>query len=109
MLMGLLLGHFGLGARGYYIAMLWTASAAAFFMLKTMANNIPMVTAATGPKREVMVLAFAASQFATMWFVSQTKFLDDQTGASISNSGGAHHYASHSYLHHQGSSSAAAT
>jgi hypothetical protein len=44
-------------------------------MLKTMANNIPLVTAATGPKREVMVVAFAASQFATMWFVSQTKFL----------------------------------
>jgi len=75
MVVGLLVGHFGFGARGYYITFVWTATAASFFMLKTMANNIPMVTAATGPKREVMVFAFAASQFATMWFVSQTKFL----------------------------------
>lgn len=75
MMVGLLLGHFGFGARGFYVTFLWTASAASFFMLKTMANNIPAVTAAAGPKREFMVLAFAASQFATMYFVSQTKFL----------------------------------
>lgn len=75
MFVGMVLGHFGFGARGFYITFVWTVSAASFFMLKTMANNIPTVTAATGPKREVMVLAFAASQFATMWFVSQTKFL----------------------------------
>jgi hypothetical protein len=74
-LVALAVGHFGLGVTGYYVAFCWTASAASYFMLKTMANNIPGVTAATGPKREVMVLAFAASQFATMWFVSQTKFL----------------------------------
>jgi hypothetical protein len=54
---------------------MWTASAAAFFMLKTMANNIPTVTATAGPKREAVVLAFAVSQAVTMWFVSQTKFL----------------------------------
>jgi protein transport protein YIF1 len=75
MLFGLALGHFGYGAVGFYIMFLWTASAASFFMLKTMANNIPTVTAAAGPKREVMVLAFAASQALSMWFVSQTKFL----------------------------------
>lgn len=75
MFVALAVGHFGLGVTGYYVAFCWTASASSFFMLKTMANNIPTVTAATGPKREVMVLAFAASQFATMWFVSQTKFL----------------------------------
>lgn len=75
MMVGLILGHFDLGARGYYITFLWTASAASFFMLKTMANNIPMVTSATGPKREVVVLVIAASQFASMWIVSQTKFL----------------------------------
>jgi hypothetical protein len=44
-------------------------------MLKTMANNIPMQTAASGPKREVMILGFALLQFAVMWFNSQTKFL----------------------------------
>lgn len=75
MLIGLLLGKLHLGHGGYYVTFLWTALAAFYFMLKTMANNIPLVTAATGPKREVMVVAFAASQFATMWFVSQTKFL----------------------------------
>ena len=75
MFVGLMLGHLGYGHRAYYITFLWTASAISFFMLRTMANNIPVVTSATGPKREVMVMAFAASQFATMWFVSQTKFL----------------------------------
>ena len=60
--------------RGYYISFLWTATSVSYFMLKTMANNIPRVTAATGPKREFMVLAFAGSQFATMWFLGQTKF-----------------------------------
>lgn len=75
MLFGLLLGQLGHGTIGFYVTLLWTASAASFFMLKTMANNIPTETASTGPKREVMVLAFAASQAASMWFVSQTKFL----------------------------------
>jgi len=75
MFVGMLLGHLGYGHRAYYVTFLWTASAIAYFMLKTMANNIPTVTAASGPKREVMVVAFAGSQLATMWFVSQTKFL----------------------------------
>ena len=75
LMVGLLVSHFGLGVRGYYICFSWTASAAFYFMLKNMANNVPIQTAHQGPKREVMVLAFAASQLATMWFVSQTKFL----------------------------------
>ena len=75
MIIGMLLSQLEMGTRGFYITFLWTASAASFFMLKTMSNNIPMQTAAAGPKREIMVLAFAASQFATMWFVSQTRFL----------------------------------
>lgn len=75
MLLGLVFSQFGIGARGFYIAFCWTASAASYFVLKTMSNQIPMQTAATGPKREVMVLAFGGSQFATMWFVSQTQFL----------------------------------
>jgi hypothetical protein len=61
--------------KGYYVSFLWTATSVSYFMLKTMANNIPRVTAAGGPKREIMVLAFCASQFATMWFLGQTKFL----------------------------------
>lgn len=75
MIVAILLGQLGYGTSGFYATFLWTASAATFFMLKTMANNIPTETASTGPKREVMVLAFALSQAASMWFVSQTKFL----------------------------------
>jgi hypothetical protein len=79
MLVSLLLGHvlgWGGGAKKYYyVSFVYTATAASFFMLKTMANNIPTVTASTGPKREIMVLAFAASQFASMWWLSQTKYL----------------------------------
>lgn len=76
MFIGMTLGHLGYGQRAYYITFLWTASAASYFMLKTMDKNIPLVTAAAGPKRQVMVLAFGVSQFITMFFVSQTKFLD---------------------------------
>jgi hypothetical protein len=75
MLSGMAFGHLGYGTAGFYVAFVWTASAASYFMLKTMAHNIPTETAAAGPKREVMVLAFAVSQAASMWFVSQTKFL----------------------------------
>lgn len=75
MLCGIVFKHLELGTASFYGAFAWTASAAAWFMLKTMANNIPVETASTGPKRDIMVLAFAASQVATMWFVSQTKYL----------------------------------
>lgn len=76
MVAGIIVGHFGLfGSRGYYACFLWTATAGAYFMLKTMSNNIPLYTAPTGPKREIMVIAFAALQYFTMWMVSQTKFL----------------------------------
>lgn len=75
MLCGIVFKKLQWGTASFYGAFLWTASAAAWFMLKTMANNIPIQTASTGPKRDIMVLAFAASQVATMWFVSQTKYL----------------------------------
>lgn len=75
MLIGLGLSTLHFGHRGYYGTFLYTASACSYWMLKTMANNIPVITASTGPKREFMVVGFAALQFATMWFVSQTKFL----------------------------------
>ena len=64
------------GHKGYYATFLWTASAASYFVLKSMANNIPTVTASSGPKREFVVLAFAGSQLASMWFLGQTKFLN---------------------------------
>lgn len=76
MLCGLVVGHFlGYGHRAYYFTYLWTATAVSYFILKVMANCIPRRTSAVGPKRQFMVLGFAASQFATCWFVSQTNFL----------------------------------
>jgi protein transport protein YIF1 len=75
MMFALVLGHFGLGYRAYYLAFFWTATAASFFMFQTMSHNIPTITASTGPKREIAVVAFSASQFASMWFLGQTKFL----------------------------------
>lgn len=75
MLCGIVFKHLELGTASFYGAFLWTAFAAAWFMQKTMNDNIPLETASTGPKRDIMVLAFSASQVATMWFVSQTKYL----------------------------------
>ena len=79
MMIGLFLEYVLLGTsgtRGFYIAYLWTASSMAWFIYKFMTFNIPLVTSSTGPKREIVILSFAASQFATMWFVSQTKYLN---------------------------------
>jgi hypothetical protein len=59
----------------YNICLLYTGSVITFFTLKTFANNIPRNTAADGPKREFMVLGFAASQFLTMWWLGNTKHL----------------------------------
>lgn len=75
LLVGLLASHLQMGTKAYYVCFCWTASAAAYFMLKTMAHNIPLHTAAAGPKREVVVLVVAAAQLASMWFVGQTQFL----------------------------------
>ena len=77
MVIGLTMGQLlGYGHRSYYFTYLWTATSVSYFILKVMANCIPRRTSAVGPKRQFMVLGFAASQFATCWFVSQTKFLD---------------------------------
>lgn len=64
------------GHKGYYGTFLWTASASSYFMFRFMGLNIPDVVSASGPKREIMVLVFAGSQFASMWFLGQTKFLN---------------------------------
>ena len=80
-------GAEGYGQKGYYIMFFWTASSFAYFMLKTMANNIEKNAASSyydqyqqqphnGPKREFVILGFAMSQFVTLWFLGQTKFLN---------------------------------
>jgi hypothetical protein len=71
----------GYGQKGYYIMFLWTASSICYFMLKTMANNIQQKQQqqqqhGSGRKREFVILGFALSQFATLWFLGQTKFLN---------------------------------
>jgi len=75
MLCGILFKTLGWGTASFYGAFLWTASATAWFVMKTLDHNMSHETASTGPKRHIMVMAFAGSQVATMWFVSQTKFL----------------------------------
>mmetsp|Transcript_12936 Transcript_12936/g.26800 ORF Transcript_12936/g.26800 Transcript_12936/m.26800 type:complete len:328 (-) Transcript_12936:175-1158(-) len=77
MLCGIVFKKLDWGTASFYGAFLWTATAAAWFMMKTMDNNLSMQTSSTGPKRHIMVLAFAGSQVATMWFVSQTKYLSN--------------------------------
>ncbi len=69
------------GQRGYYIMFFWTASSISYFIFKTMTNNIPYTYehqhgTSTGPKREFVILGLAASQFFTMWFLGQTKYLN---------------------------------
>ena len=77
MLSGITLGQYGgYGHKAYYFTYLWTATAISYFILKVMANIIPVVTCQAGPKRHFMVLGFAGCQFATCWWVSQTKFLN---------------------------------
>ena len=79
MLIGLFLEYVLLGSsgtRGFCVTFLFTASSMSWFVFKFMSSNIPLVTSANGPKREIVVLSFAASQFATMWFLSQTKYLN---------------------------------
>jgi hypothetical protein len=63
------------GYWAYNVALIWTASAVGYFTLKTFANNIPRHTAATGPKREFMVLGFAGAQMLTMWWLGNTENL----------------------------------
>ena len=74
-IVGMMASHLEYGTRAYYVCFCWTATAAAYFMLKTMANNIPLETSTAGPKRELVVVIIAAAQLATIWFVGQTKFL----------------------------------
>ena len=75
MLVGLALSTLGHGYAAYYAAFFWTAFAIMVFVLKLLRNNVPTRTVANGPNRDFMILGFATSQFATMWFMSQTKFL----------------------------------
>lgn len=65
----------GFGRKFYYGMLFYTAACISFYVLKVLANEIPRVTASTGPKREFLVLGCGLSQFATMWFLSQTKNL----------------------------------
>jgi hypothetical protein len=75
LLVGMIASQLEYGTKAYYVSFCWTATAAAYFMLKTMANNIPLETSSSGPKRELVVVIIAAAQLATIWFVGQTKFL----------------------------------
>ena len=81
MFLGLMAKHFSLGARVYYITFLWTASSASYFMYRTMQSSVSDGNAYGSnstkgtTNQQILVVVFAASQVATMWFVSQTKNL----------------------------------
>mmetsp|Transcript_25283 Transcript_25283/g.31158 ORF Transcript_25283/g.31158 Transcript_25283/m.31158 type:complete len:358 (+) Transcript_25283:155-1228(+) len=66
------------GSKGYYAMFVWTGVCLSYFMLKTMANQIPLSAGSngTGPKREFVVLGMALSQFVSLWFLGQTQFLN---------------------------------
>mmetsp|Transcript_1723 Transcript_1723/g.3790 ORF Transcript_1723/g.3790 Transcript_1723/m.3790 type:complete len:316 (+) Transcript_1723:73-1020(+) len=70
MLVGLTLGYWP-----YNLSLLFTAGGIFYFTLKTFANNVKKETARDGPKREFVVLGFAAAQVVTMWFLGNTKHL----------------------------------
>lgn len=69
----------GFGKRGYYLALLWTASSAGYFTLKTLSHAVPkrsgIAPASGGVKREFVVLGAAVGQAVVMWGLGQTKHL----------------------------------
>lgn len=73
--LNLLVGMTGAGKKGYWITLGYTGLSLSYFLLKFLANNVPKETNRQGPKRELVVVGCAASQFVSMWFLSQTKFL----------------------------------
>ena len=78
--MNMLVGLLGFGRTGYYVGFVWTATSMFYFMLKVMSSGIPRQeqypSVGGGPKREIIILGFAAFQFFSMWFMSQTKYLE---------------------------------
>lgn len=59
------------GRTAYFIALCYTGLMLAFFMLKTMANAIPV-----GPSsRDVVIAALALLQFAGTWWLGDSKDL----------------------------------
>lgn len=65
------------GYKGYYLALVWTASSAVYFTHKTLEcavpkqNHVPQA----GPKQEFVMLGLAGAQAVVMWFLGQTKHL----------------------------------
>mmetsp|Transcript_12322 Transcript_12322/g.18156 ORF Transcript_12322/g.18156 Transcript_12322/m.18156 type:complete len:286 (-) Transcript_12322:278-1135(-) len=54
-----------LGTWAYYAALTYLAAALGYFMMRTMAHNIP----AGGSQREIIVIGLAALQFLVTWFL----------------------------------------
>lgn len=77
MLIGLLFLTLGLAGakKAYYVTFLYTSSAVAWFLLKTISSVIPVHR----QHRKVVIFAMAGLACATMWLVSDTKFLVDST------------------------------
>ena len=70
-----MLAGMAFGYWTYNLSLLFTAGGAFYFTLKSFADNVKKETARDGPKREFVVLGFAAAQVVTMWFLGNTKHL----------------------------------
>jgi hypothetical protein len=60
-----------LGRTAYFVALVYTGCMLAFFMLKTMANSVPVGAAS----RDVVIAAIALLQFAGTWWLGDSKDL----------------------------------
>jgi protein transport protein YIF1 len=76
LVLNMLLGVF-LGTGAYTVALLYTGSAMAYFMLRTMSAAVPRGNhGQQGPnKREFMLMGFAAMQMVTIWWLGYSRDL----------------------------------
>lgn len=75
-LLGLVIVRFGYIFRIYHVIFLWTACATSYFLLKTMANLIPMDAIYMDPKRHIIISLSALVHFLTILYLCETKILN---------------------------------
>ena len=64
-----MLAHLLVGEKAYYAALVYTALASSYFMLKTIAQILPTKTSETGPRREFIVVALGFTQGISVWLL----------------------------------------
>jgi hypothetical protein len=61
-----------MGITGYYLSLLWTGSMMGYFMLKTLANTVPVGP----PMREIVIFGIAGLQLVITWWLGDSKDLE---------------------------------